>query len=84
MIDVKSETLLTESFLPKAISDEIKTPYGLAIDPVSLNVFITDAGDYVSPGKLYCIDKSGNLKFTVLTGDIPAHFAFKTKKTIKK
>jgi hypothetical protein len=84
MIDVRTETLLTESFLPKAISDEIKTPYGLAIDPISLNVFITDAGDYVSPGKLYCIDKDGNLKFTVLTGDIPAHFAFKLKKTIKK
>lgn len=82
LINVKTETLLTESFLPKAVSDEIKTPYGLAVDPVSLNVFITDAGDYVSPGKLYCIDKNGNTKFTVTTGDIPAHFAFKTKKTI--
>ncbi|RXM48659.1 YncE family protein [Flavobacterium sp. YO12] len=80
LINVKTETLLTESFLPKAVSDEIKTPYGLAVDPVSLNVFITDAGDYVSPGKLYCIDKNGNTKFTVTTGDIPAHFAFKTKK----
>ncbi|RXM42110.1 YncE family protein [Flavobacterium sp. YO64] len=82
LINVKTETLLTESFLPKAVSDEIKTPYGLTVDPVSLNIFITDAGDYVSPGKLYCIDKNGNTKFTVTTGDIPAHFAFKTKKTI--
>ncbi|MEG2101306.1 MAG: YncE family protein [Flavobacterium sp.] len=82
LINVKTETLLIESFLPKAVSDEIKTPYGLAVDPVSLNIFITDAGDYVSPGKLYCIDKNGNTKFTVTTGDIPAHFAFKTKKTI--
>lgn len=83
LIDVKTETLLTESFLPKAVSDEIKTPYGLAVDPVSLNVYVTDAGDYVSPGKLYCIDKNGNTKFTVTTGDIPAHFAFKFKTTTK-
>lgn len=80
MIDVKTETLLSESFLPKSVSDQIKTPYGLAVDPISLNVYITDAGDYVSPGKLYCIDKNGATKFTVITGDIPAHFAFKIKK----
>ena len=83
MIDVKKETLLEGSFLPKAVSDQIKTPYGLAVDPFSLNVYITDAGDYVSPGKLYCVDKNGETKFTVITGDIPAHFAFKLKKTIK-
>ncbi|MBS7254269.1 YncE family protein [Flavobacterium branchiicola] len=83
VIDVKSETLLSGSFLPKAVTDEIKTPYGLAVDPISLNIFVTDAGDYVSPGKLYCIDQNGQTKFTVTTGDIPAHFAFKLKKTIK-
>ena len=79
MIDVKTETLLTETFLPKTVSDAIKTPYGLAVDPASLNVYITDAGDYVSPGKLYCVEPNGNLKFTVTTGDIPAHIAFKLK-----
>lgn len=83
LIDVKNEILLSDTYLPKAVSDEIKTPYGLAVDPASLNVYITDAGDYVSPGKLYCIDKDKNVKFTVITGDIPAHFAFKTKTTIK-
>lgn len=82
MINVKTETLLSESFLPKSVTDEIKTPYGLAVDPISLNVYVTDAGDYVSPGKLYCVDKNGNTKFVVTTGDIPAHFAFKTKKKI--
>ncbi|MFL9830640.1 YncE family protein [Flavobacterium sp. ST-87] len=84
VIDIKTETLLNESFLPKTIRDAIKTPYGIAVDPVSLNVYITDAGDYVSPGKLYCIDKEGNTKFTVTTGDIPAHIAFKFKTTIKQ
>jgi DNA-binding beta-propeller fold protein YncE len=83
LINVKTETLLNEMFISKTVSDEIKTPYGLAVDPISLNVYVTDAGDYVSPGKLYCIDKNGNTKFTVTTGDIPAHIAFKLKTTIK-
>lgn len=84
LIDVKTESLLSNSFLPKAVSDEIKTPYGIAVDLISLNVYITDAGDYVSPGKLYCIDKEGKTKFTVTTGDIPAHIAFKLKTTLKQ
>ncbi len=83
LIDVKTETLLPNSFLPKAVSNKIKTPYEIAVDPISLNIYITDAGDYVSPGKLYCIDKDGNTKFTVTTGDIPAHIAFKLKTTLK-
>ena len=79
MINVKTETLLEGSFLPKAVGDAMKRPYGIAVDPVSKNIYITDATDYVSPGKLYCIDKDGKTVFTVTAGDIPAHFAFRTK-----
>ena len=76
MVNVKTETLLTGSFLSKSVSDAIKTPYGIAVDPAAKYIYITDATDYVSPGKLYCIDTYGNTVFTVTTGDIPAHFAF--------
>ena len=76
MINVKTATMLSSSFLPESVSNIIKTPYGIAVDPISKNIYITDATDYVSPGKLYCIDKDGNATFTVTTGDIPAHFAF--------
>ena len=84
LIDVKTETLLADSFIPKSVSDAIVIPYGLAVDPISFNIYITDAIDYVSPGKLYCVDKNGNTKFIVTTGDIPAHIAFKFKSTIKQ
>lgn len=76
MIDIKNEKLLEDSFLPKSVSDEIEMPYGVAVDPFSKNIYITDARDYVSPGTLYCIDKNKTVKFKVKTGDIPAHFAF--------
>ena len=84
MIDVKNEELLQGSFLPKSVSDAIEMPYGIAVDPLSKHIYITDARDYVSPGTLYCIDKNGTIKFEVKTGDIPAHFAFVYKTTIKK
>ena len=76
MINVKNETLLEGSFLPKTFSDALKTPYGLAVDPVSKNIYITDASDYVSPGKLYCIDKNSKTVFSVTTGDIPSKIVF--------
>ena len=63
------------------MSDEIEMPYGIAVDPMSKNIYITDARDYVSPGTLYCIDNNKEVKFTVKTGDIPAHFAFVYKTT---
>ena len=76
MIDIKKEELLEGSFLPESVSNEIEMPYGLAVDPLSKDIYITDARDYVSPGTLYCIDQNKAVKFTVKTGDIPAHFAF--------
>lgn len=82
MINVKGETLIEGSFLPESVSNAIQTPYALAVDPDSKNIYISDAGDYVSPGTLYGIDKNGEVKFTVTTGDIPAHIAFRTKSII--
>lgn len=81
MINIKKGELLEGSFLPKSMSDEIEMPYGIAVDPMSKNIYITDARDYVSPGTLYCLDKNGTFNFKVTTGDIPAHFAFVYKTT---
>ncbi|MDR0332549.1 MAG: YncE family protein [Dysgonamonadaceae bacterium] len=76
MINVRTHTLLTGSFLPQSIIDIIQIPYGIAIDPYSGFIYITDARDYVSPGILYCVDPNGSVMFSIRTGDIPAHFAF--------
>ena len=76
MINVQTGTLLEGSFLPESVSHAITKPYCVAVDPESKYIYITDAGDFVSPGKLYCIDRQGQTVFTVTTGDIPAHIAF--------
>jgi outer membrane protein assembly factor BamB len=54
------------------------------VDPVSEDIYVTDAKDYVSPGMLYCFNKEGKKKWEATTGDIPAHFVLVTKTEIKE
>lgn len=79
MINVKDETLLSTRFITDGTEKNIKIPYGIAVNPQNKDVYITDAKDYVTPGRLHCYNASGKLKWTVTTGDIPAHIAFVTK-----
>lgn len=76
MVNVKTETLLPGSFITDGSEKLITIPYGIAVDPLSHNIYVTDATDYVTPGILYCFSPKGKKLFTVTTGDIPAHFAF--------
>lgn len=75
-IDVKKETLLERSFITDGTAEKIDMPYGLAVNPSSREVYLTDAKDFVSPGTLYCFSPEGTLKWSVTTGDIPVQFAF--------
>lgn len=76
LLNVRDETVLDKSFITDGTEKQIKIPYGIAVDPETEDVFVTDAKDYVTPGTLHCYDKSGKRKWSVMTGDIPAHFAF--------
>lgn len=76
IIDVKSRKVLTENFISDGSDKEIKTPYGLQIDPRNGDIYITDAKNYVSGGILFCYDKKGMRKWSVRTGDIPAVMEF--------
>ncbi len=75
MIDVKDEKILNKKFINDGTEANITVPYGITVDKYSKEVFVTDAKNYFSPGVLYCFDPSGKLKWKVVTGDIPAHFA---------
>ncbi len=78
-INVKDETAVSGSFITDGTDKDIILPYGMAIDPISGDIFVTDAKDYVTPGTLYCFDKNGKKKFSTTTGDIPAHLVFYTR-----
>jgi DNA-binding beta-propeller fold protein YncE len=70
---------VNRSFITDGTDKEIEIPYGIMVHPVTKDIYVTDAGNYVSPGMLYCFTKNGKKKWSVRTGDIPAHFALLPK-----
>ena len=76
IIDTRSHELVSNNFITDGTDADIVIPYGVAVNPITKDIFVTDAKDYVSPGRLYCFDRYGKKKWDVRTGDIPAHFAF--------
>ncbi len=76
IIDVRTHELLTDHFITDGTENEIKIPYGIAVNPYNGDIFVTDAKNYVSSGVLHCYGKDGKKKWSVRTGDIPAHICF--------
>lgn len=78
-IDTRIREIVTRNFITDGTEKSIKMPYGIAVNPETKEIYVTDAKNFVSMGTLYCFTPEGKLKWKVLTGDIPAHFAFLRK-----
>ncbi len=76
IIDVSLHQVVSSNFITDGTESDITVPYAVAVDPLTRNIYVTDARNYVSPGQLHCYDSQGQLQWSVRTGDIPAHFAF--------
>ena len=79
IVNTRTREIVTRSFITDGTDKEIEIPYGIVVHPVTKDIYVTDAGNYVSPGMLYCFTKEGKRKWSVRTGDIPAHFALLPK-----
>lgn len=79
IVDTRTHKVVSHSFITDGTDKEIEIPYGIMVHPVTKDIYVTDAGNYVSPGILYCFTKDGKKKWSVRTGDIPAHFALLPK-----
>lgn len=76
IIDLRTKALISDNFISDGTEKDITIPYGIAVHPVTGDIFVTDAKNYVSSGTLYCFTRDGRRKWSVRTGDIPAHIAF--------
>lgn len=76
VIDTKTEQIINKTLVNDPVINEIETPYGIAVNPQTKDLFLTDVGNYVSMGYIYCFDKNGAFKWKTVAGNIPAHFAF--------
>lgn len=75
VIDTRTHEIITKNIITDGTDKEIEKPYGILVDPETKDIYITDAGNYVTPGLLYCFDKNGKKKWVKRSGNIPGHFA---------
>ena len=80
LVNVKTHQVITRRFITDGTDAMIQNPYGLAVNPVTRELFVTDARDYITPGKVYCYTPEGRLKWSANTGDIPSRIVFTPKR----
>ncbi len=79
IINTVTKKLVSNSFITDGTENDITIPYGINIHPETHDIYVTDAKNYVSSGVLHCYSKDGKHKWSVRTGDIPAHMCFLKK-----
>jgi DNA-binding beta-propeller fold protein YncE len=84
IINTQTKQVVSHNFITDGTEKQIDKPYGLAVNPDTKEIFVTDAKDYVTPGTLYCFTPDGKKKWKATTGDIPAHLVFTRKKLQNK
>ena len=76
IVNVRTREQVCANFITDGTDAQIQKPYGIKVNPLTGDIYVTDAKNYVNPGMLHCYSQAGKLKWSVRTGDIPAHIAF--------
>jgi YVTN family beta-propeller protein len=63
VFNLESRQVVQQSFITDGT--EITIPYGINVNPGNGNVYITDAGNYISSGDVYCFNQDGVLKYKI-------------------
>ena len=74
IVDTKTHKIINSQIITDGTEKSIEKPYGIMVDPENKDIYITDAGNYVTPGVLYCFDKHGKKRWSKRSGNIPGHF----------
>jgi DNA-binding beta-propeller fold protein YncE len=73
--NVKSQSVTNQSFVTDGTA--ITTPYALAMDSSTGELFVADAKDYTSNGAVYVFDKTGKKEYSITVGINPGKIALK-------
>lgn len=77
ILDLRTLRVVDDKIIKDGTDVNIKMPHGIAVHPITREIYITDARNYVSSGRVHCYSPEGVLKWTQTTGEIPSQFAFK-------
>ncbi|MBD3592525.1 DUF5074 domain-containing protein [Bacteroides sp. GM023] len=83
ILDTRTKKELTDRIITDGTEKEIMIPYGLAINPETKEILMSDAQNYVVSGFVYCFSPEGKLRWKTQGGNIPGHFAFVTEGLVK-
>lgn len=75
VLDAISETVINDNFIQDGTT--IQTPYCIAVNPATHDVYITDAYQYTVNGDVYCFGQNGKKKFQFEAGLNPSALVFK-------
>lgn len=79
IVNVAEHKLVSEGFITDGTEKDIMAPYSIKVNPLTKDILLTDARDYMTPGTLICYGSDGVKKWDVRTGDIPGHVVFVTE-----
>jgi len=77
VFNVKTETLEKDNFITDGT--KLTSPYGVAVDDLTGEVFVTDAKYYTTSGEVFCFDKEGRKKYSINVGINPNNVVFVNK-----
>lgn len=75
--NVKTQTVAKANFITDGTA--IKTPYNIAFDSTTGELFVADAKDYASNGEVFVFDKTGKKEYSIITGINPGTIIFVNK-----
>ncbi len=76
IINTQTLEIVNEQFITDGTDARIIQPYGIAVNPITKDIYVTDGLNFVQLGFLYCFDQNGKMKWRIRAGNIPAHFVF--------
>lgn len=77
ILNLNTLQIADDQIIKDGTETEIKMPHGIAVHPITGEIYITDARNYVSSGRIHCYSPDGIRRWSQTTGEIPAQFAFK-------
>lgn len=66
IMDTRTGEIIQTSFITDGT--RIERPYGIKVDPVTSNVYVCDASNYITPGSIFCFNSDGKLRYRMTTG----------------
>lgn len=76
LFDIEKCAKVSDMFITDGTNERFSRPYSVNVNPLTKEIFVSDAKNYVTPGTLYCFSPQGVCLWSVRTGDIPAHIVF--------